>query len=163
MLSVGLIPENELSKKAGLVLSPLTGGPVVDDRLQTSVPGIFCSGNALQVHDVVDFASLESDRAGQFAASFADAGRLPPPSIAVRPGTGIRYVVPQEITGDEAVDFSMRVEKPDQDRFIVFSQNGRVLRRIKQTVLAPSSMIRLRMRADRFNAVDGDLTVEVAS
>ena len=163
MLSVGLIPENELSKKAGLTISPLTGGPIVDDRLQTSVPGIFCSGNALQVHDVVDFVSLESDRAGLFASTFADAGRLPPPNIAVRPGKGIRYVVPQEITGEEAVDFSMRVEKPERDRFIVFSQNGRVLRRIKQTVLAPSSMIRLRMRADRFNAADGDLIVEVAA
>ena len=71
MLSVGLIAENELAKKAGVALSPITGGPVVDDRFQTSVPGIFSAGNALQVHDLVDYVSLEAEKAGQGAAMHA--------------------------------------------------------------------------------------------
>ncbi len=163
MLSVGLIPENELSKKAGLVISPVTGGPVVDDRLQTSIPGIFCAGNALQVHDLVDYVSMEADKAGLSATEFADKGRLSPSKINVHPGSGVRYVVPQEISGEETVDFSMRVLKPDSDRYIVIRSNGQIIRKMKQTVLEPSSMIRVRVRADRFNNVQGDLTVEVGA
>ena len=161
LLSVGLIPENELAKKAGIELSPVTAGPIVDDQFQTSVPGMFCGGNALQVHDLVDYASMESQKAGQSAAIFANSGTLPAPSIAVQPGAGIRYVVPQSLSGDEAVDFSMRVFNPEEDRYVVFRRDGRVVRRMKQTELDPAAMIRVRVRADRFKDGEGPLTVEV--
>ena len=161
MLSVGLIPENELSKKAGVAISPVTGGPLADDYFQTSVPGIFCAGNALQVHDLADYATLEGELAGRNATTYADTGELPSPRVQVRPGKGIRYVVPQQLSGTEAVDFSMRVQDPARDRYVVFRRNGQVLRRMKQSVLAPSSMVRVRLRADRLQAGDGDLTVEV--
>ncbi|HAL46287.1 MAG: FAD-dependent oxidoreductase [SAR202 cluster bacterium] len=161
LLSVGLIPENELAKKAGIELSPVTAGPIVDDQFQTSVPGMFCGGNALQVHDLVDYASMESQKAGQSAAIFAGSGRLPAPSIPVQPGSGIRYVVPQALSGEEAVDFSMRVFNPEEDRYVVFRRDGRVVRRMKQTELDPAAMIRIRVRADRFKDGEGPLTVEV--
>ena len=163
MLSVGLIPENELSKKAGVALSPVTGGPIVDDHFQTSIPGIFSAGNALQVHDLVDYASLEAEKAGSSAAKYADTGKLPEANIKVSPGQGIRYVVPHHISGTEAVDFSMRVVAPDRDRYVVFRNDGQTIRRMKETVLAPSSMIRFRVRAERFQKMEGELTVEVGA
>ena len=161
MLSVGLIPENELSKKAGVALSPITGGPIVDEDFQTSIPGIFAAGNALQVHDLVDYASLEGEAAGRQAASYANTGKGRQANIAVDAGRGIRYVVPQWISGTEAVDFSMRVVAPEKDRNVVFRRDGQVVRRLKQSVVAPSSMIRVRLRADRFQAGDGALSVEL--
>ncbi|MBI2885948.1 MAG: FAD-dependent oxidoreductase [Chloroflexi bacterium] len=163
LLSVGLIPENELSKKARVALSPVTGGPVVDDHLQTSVPGVFTAGNALQVHDLVDYACLEAERAGASAARYAMAGRLPAAEIAVRPGQGIRYVVPQLVSGTESVDFSMRVVSPDHDRYVIFRRDGHELRRMKENVLAPASMLRIRVRSDRFQRGAGELTVEVGA
>ena len=161
MLSVGLIAENELAKKAGVALSPITGGPIVDDRFQTSVPGIFSAGNALQVHDLVDYVSLEAEKAGHSAAKHAQLGKLPPAGIRVKPGSGIRYVVPQFISGTEAVDFSMRVVAPDQNRQVVFRSGGQTVRKMRENVLAPSSMIRFRVRADRLQKIDGELTVEI--
>ena len=162
LLSVGLIAENELSRKAGVEINPVTGGPVVDDQFQTSIPGFFCGGNALQVHDLVDYASLESEKAGASAATYADSGRLPSSSIPVEPGDGIRYVVPNSLSGEEAVDFSMRVGKPDDNRFVVFKRGDQVVRRMRQMALEPSAMIRIRVRADRFSKGSGPLTVEVA-
>ena len=161
MLSVGLIPENELSRKAGTALSPVTGGPIVDEDFHTSIPGIFAAGNALQVHDLVDYVSLEAETAGRKAAGFVGTGHGGQANIAVSPGQGIRYVVPQRISGTAAVDFCMRVTALGQDRHIVFSRDGQVVRKLKQSVLAPSSMIRLRVRADRFQGMDGELKVEV--
>ena len=161
MLSVGLIAENELAKKAGVSLSPITGGPVVDDHFQTSVPGIFSAGNALQVHDLVDYVSVEAERAGACAAEFAQNGRLAPARIKVSPGPGIRYVVPHYISGTEAVDFSMRVTVPDHDRSVVFQSGGQTLRSKKEHVLAPSSMVRFRVRAERFQKIGDELTVEL--
>jgi hypothetical protein len=161
MLSVGLIPENELAKKAGVALDPVTGGPIVDDQFQTSVPGIFCAGNALQVHDLVDYASLEAEKAGVSAATYADTGKITESTTRVVAGEGIRYVVPQGLSGDEAVDFSMRVTSPDRDRYVVFRRDGQVIRRMKQALLEPSAMIRIRVRADRLKNPNGDLTVEV--
>ena len=162
LLSVGLIPENELAKKAGIKLSPVTAGPIVDDHFQTSIPGIFCGGNALQVHDLVDYASMESEKAGRSAAFFAGAGKLPSPSIKVLPGQGIRYVIPHEVSGNEPVDFSMRVKSPEADRYIVFKQGEKVIRRMRQIELAPAAMIRMRVRSDRFQRSLDSLTVEVA-
>ena len=162
LLSVGLIPENELAKKAGIELSPVTAGPIVDDQFQTSIPGIFCGGNALQVHDLVDYASMESEKAGRSASTFADDGRLPSPIIKVLPGQGIRYVVPQEVSGNESVDFSMRVKSPETDRYIVFKRGEQVIRRMRQIELAPAAMIRMRVRSDRFQGSSDPLTVEVA-
>ena len=135
----------------------------MEDHFKTSIPGIFSAGNALQVHDLVDYASLEAEKAGISAAKYADTGKLPKATIKVSPGQGIRYVVPHHISGTEAVDFSMRVVAPDHDRYVVFRNDGQMVRRMKETVLAPSSMIRFRVRAERFQKMEGELTVEVGA
>ncbi|MGI6078267.1 MAG: NAD(P)/FAD-dependent oxidoreductase [Fastidiosipilaceae bacterium] len=114
LLSVGLIPENELSRNAGIELDAVTGGPVVDSDLQTSVPGIFCCGNVLHVNDLVDHVSVESELAGENAALYA-LGKLPSDSklIPVQAGHMVRYVCPSVIrqrSGKSTLYF--RVTKP---------------------------------------------------
>ena len=98
LLSVGLVPENELSRQAGVKLDRLTGGPVVDERFQTSVPGIFAAGNVVHVYDLVDWVSEAGFTAGKNAARFAS-GTLPPleKSIPVQGGENVRYAVPQAL------------------------------------------------------------------
>jgi hypothetical protein len=110
---------------------------------------------------LVDYVSLEAEKAGHSAAKHAQLGKLPPAGIRVKPGSGIRYVVPQFISGTEAVDFSMRVVAPDQNRQVVFRSGGQTVRKMRENVLAPSSMIRFRVRADRLQKIDGELTVEI--
>jgi hypothetical protein len=160
----GIVPGSKrLVKCDTLMLSVglITGGPIVDDHFQTSIPGIFSAGNALQVHDLVDYVSLEAEKAGLSATEYAHTGKLPEANIRVSPGQGIRYVVPQYISGTEAVDFSMRVVVPELDRYVVFRSDGQTVRRMKQNVLAPSSMVRFRVRGERFQNIGRELTVEL--
>jgi len=123
LLSVGLLPENEVAKTAGVQLSRATGGAVVDNALETTVPGIFACGNALHIHDIVDFASAEGDRAGASAAAYACSsaqsnGNAEDHAIAVEPGENVSYVVPQRIlkssiaAAQGQVTLFCRVRKP---------------------------------------------------
>ena len=167
VLSCGLIPENEVAKTAGVVLSPMTGGAVVDERLATSVPGIFACGNALHVHDLADFASEEGERAGASAAAFAmgaatitvcaaDAavGESEPP-IEVVAGEGVRYVVPQVISRDAQglVTLSFRVSEVIEGvRFEVRSRDDagacEVIARARDMVAVPAEMRRMKVDAE---------------
>ncbi len=97
LLSVGLIPENELSREMGVQIDPRTAGPSVDSRMQTCVPGVFACGNALQVHDLVDFVTEEARRAGAEAAQYRPRSET---TVAASPGDGVRYVVPQRLVKD---------------------------------------------------------------
>ena len=116
LLSVGLIPENELSQMAGVELDPITGGPVVDEMRQTSVPGIFAGGNVVHVHDLVDNVSWESELAGQSAAEFLSMRRAAPErEISLKPGRNIRYIVPHTISGRREVTLYLRVSEPEED------------------------------------------------
>ena len=114
LLSVGLIPENELSLSAGIVLDPRTGGPVVTEARQTNVAGVFAAGNVAHVHDLVDNVSREGKLAGSNAARLALGSELPRANIRLIPGENIRYVVPQTISGRNDVTVYMRVKKPEQ-------------------------------------------------
>ncbi len=96
LLSVGLIPENELSRQAGVELNPMTGGARVDARLMTSLPGVFACGNALHVHDLVDYAAEEARRAGAFAARWL-AGDAPRAQCRIKAGANLRYVAPSSV------------------------------------------------------------------
>lgn len=160
VLSCGLIPENEVAKTAGVALSPITGGAVVDERLATSVPGVFACGNALHVHDLADFASEEGERAGASAAAFARGGAsdaVPSAgesSIEVVAGKGVRYVVPQVISRDaeEPVTLSFRVSDVIEGvRFEVRSCDdagaGEVLARARDMVAVPAEMRRMKVDA----------------
>lgn len=151
MLSVGLIPENELSRQAGVEIDPVTAGPSVDDSFQTHSPGVFACGNVLQVHDIVDYATMEAEIAGRSAAAYVADGTLPDADIKITVGEGLRYVLPSQVSGQDAVNFTMRVTKPDQDRAIVFSSEGKVLRKLKQQALSPASMARVRLGKARFS------------
>ncbi|WP_417304899.1 hypothetical protein [Ellagibacter isourolithinifaciens] len=161
MLSCGLIPENEVAKTAGVALSPITGGAIVDERLATSTPGIFACGNALHVHDLADFASEEGERAGASAAAFArgemqggsaSADEAP---IEVVAGEGVRYVVPQMISHDAegAVMLSFRVSDVIEGvRFEVRESEGagvgEVLVRARDMVAVPAEMRRMKVDAE---------------
>lgn len=111
ILSVGLIPENELSLMAGVELDPRTKGAVVDEFYQTSVPGIFAAGNVLHVHDLVDFVSLEAERLAKSVAAYLKEG-LAPAEISIETGGLIGYTVPQKISGARDVSLSFRPRKP---------------------------------------------------
>ena len=117
LLSVGLIPENELSRQAGVRLDPVTGGPFVDNRFQTSVPGVFAAGNVVHVYDLVDWVTEAGYEAGKSAALFAQ-GKLAQPSklVHVSAGEGVRYVVPHtidpEALSDGSIALQMRVRQP---------------------------------------------------
>ena len=113
ILSVGLIPENELSESSGIALDPATGGPVVDERMETSVKGMFACGNVVHVHDLVDHVTQIGEMAGESAARSV-LNRLPPfrREITLKAGENVRYVVPQMISGERPVTLHLRVKKP---------------------------------------------------
>ena len=158
LLSVGLIPENELSKRAGVELSPLTGGAVVDETFMTSAAGIFSCGNVLQIHDVADFASHEGFAAGACAARFAR-GELPAgPRVRLTPGQDIRYVLPQLVRpGTADFDLSFRTVRPLRACRVVVRgrSSGKVYLRKKCARLLPSELQQLRIKP----AVEEDLEV----
>jgi NADPH-dependent 2,4-dienoyl-CoA reductase/sulfur reductase-like enzyme len=137
ILSVGLIPENELSIMAGVQLDPITNGPIVDEYRMTNIPGIFAGGNVVQVHDLVDNVSWESEIAGFNAARYAKGEMLKEGKIRLIPGNNIRYVVPQVISGEEDVTVYMRVREPKE---MVRVKVGDVLRKAER-IVKPSSML----------------------
>ena len=146
LFSVGLIPENELSKKAGAEIAS-NGGPVVNETLQTTIPGIFACGNVLQVHDLVDWVSTESERAGLFAANYSK-NAVPPKGskkeILTKPGENVGYVVPERIDNldvEKVVQFSYRVRSPRKDIRTELVSNGKVIYSKKHRFVLPSEMI----------------------
>ena len=146
MLSVGLLPENELSREAGVELSPVTRGPVVDQSLQTSVAGIFACGNVLHVHDLVDFVSQEAAAAGTQAARYVMAGAEEVSAsrgIPVTATDGVRYTVPSFIDPqrmDDTLTVRFRVANEYRDRYVsVYLDDERIQHR-KKRVMAPGEM-----------------------
>lgn len=167
LLSVGLLPENELTREAGAAMCAATGGPVVSDRLETDLPGIFACGNVLHVHDLVDYVSQEAALAGKSAAAFVrsgggETGRR----VRVAAGNGVRYTVPQFIGPDrmaEAAVVRFRVTDVFRDACVRLSLDGRELARRKKRVLAPGEMEQMTVtRSDLAEArADSVLTVEL--
>ena len=156
LLSVGLLPENELSRQAGVELSRVTRGPVVNESLETSVPGIFACGNVLHVHDLVDYVSQEAAVAGAHAAAFADAqaaGRelAAAHEVLVEAAGGIRYTVPQSIDPARMPDrltVRFRVGGVYEHRAVcVYLDGERILRR-KRDILVPGQMEQVDLRRE---------------
>ena len=158
ILSVGLLPENELSQEAGVVLDGRTRGAVVDEHYQTSVEGIFAAGNVLHVHDLVDFVSLEAERLADWTARYVREGTLPPCPLDVQAGNGVGHTIPQKISGTEDVRLSLRVRAPFRGGSIVVRQNGREVVRKPMKKALPAEMIWLEIPADRLDR-QGDLEV----
>jgi thioredoxin reductase len=144
LLSVGLIPENELSLMAGVELDPITGGPVVDEMRQTSVPGIFAGGNVVHVHDLVDNVSWESELAGESAARFARGTKWSERGkITLKPGRNIRYIVPQTISGEREVTLYLRVSDLEEG---VHLKIGDIMSKALR-VVKPSEMLKIELSA----------------
>jgi NADPH-dependent 2,4-dienoyl-CoA reductase/sulfur reductase-like enzyme len=143
ILSVGLIPENELSKMAGVLLDPRTKGPRVDEHYQTSVAGIFAAGNVLHVHDLVDFVSLEAERLAESVADYLKQAPADEEAVPVEADPELAYTVPQLVRADRDLTVSCRVRRPLNRVRISIWQNDQkhVTRRFRRAI--PAEMIHL--------------------
>lgn len=151
LLSVGLIPENEISGSMGVELNPITSGPKVNERLETSIEGVFACGNVLHVHDLVDFVSEEAAAAGKNAAMYVQEGESASEQgkkVKLRPLEGVRYTVPETINPmriDEKLTVRFRVGNVYQNCYIsVYFDEERVLHR-KRQIVAPGEMEEIKL------------------
>ena len=142
LFSVGLVPENELSKACGIEINPVTNGALVDSRLMTNIPGIFACGNVLHVHDLVDFVSDEADRAADNAIAFVNGNAGPEASIPVQAGDNLRYVVPNKVCATAENHFYMRASTVmDKAILKVSDSGGREIFRKNLRYVKPAEMI----------------------
>ena len=159
LLSCGLLPENELSRTAGVALSPITGGPQVDESLQTSIPGVFAAGNVLHVHDLVDYVSEEAAAAGTSAAAYilqgaGEAGR----ALPVVAQNGVRYTVPVTVhpQATETLTLRMRVDNVYKGKALAVYAGDACLWRRKRPVMAPGEMETVVLKADALAKIPAD-------
>lgn len=162
LLSVGLIPENELTRSAGIRINPITSGAFVDENRQTEIPGIFACGNVLQVHDLVDYVSDEAEIAGSAAAAFVAGEELGVSEISVCAGNGVRYVLPQRIgSKDKDVSLYLRVTAPfGKVRFTV-SSGENVLATAVRLKAAPGEMEKITVKSDKLSLCGKEITVSL--
>lgn len=155
LLSVGLLPENELTLGMGADMCAVTNGPRVNDRLETSVSGVFACGNVLHVHDLVDYVSEEARLAGENAAAYVRGLTQPSASIAISSGDGVRYTVPQSISPaqmQEQVVVRFRVRDVYRDRSVCVYLNDRCILRRKKRVMAPGEMEQIVLKREELVA-----------
>ena len=166
LLSVGLIPENELSRSAGVEMDARTNGPKVFENMETSIPGVFACGNVLHVHDLVDFVTAEAARAGKAAAACCAGGQKAPERvIEVKNGNLVGYTVPQRIRADtdfKAVDVFFRVRAIcGASRIVVTDSTGAQIAAFKRERMAPGEMENIKLPRVLLEKARGDLTVSV--
>ena len=164
LLSVGLIPENELSKKAGVNLDKRTNGLIVSENMETSRNGIFACGNVVHVHDLVDFVTEESKRAGKNAAKYINGKHRNSKFIEIINGKNINYTVPQKIyvnNLDENINVFMRVSNVFKNKVIVVRDEEKVIQKFKREHLAPAEMERILILKNNLENVKGNLTVSL--
>ena len=175
LLSCGLIPENELSTKLGVSLSPVTGGPLVNESLETNVPGVFACGNVLHVHDLVDYVSEEAGRAGKFAAEYirqtagdgAGSAAAADSSIGIPliPSGGVRYTVPQSVRLSHMEDTLLvrfRVGSVFTDAVLTVTAGDTCLLCQKKKKLAPGEMQQIILKKSAIPADAQSITICVA-
>lgn len=160
LLSVGLIPENELTRGALIGIDPMTNGAVVDSMRQTDIKGIFSCGNVLQVHDLVDYVSDEAELAGLGAAKFIKGVLSENGKVAVRAENGVRYALPQVIEKDNTEDVSLylRVTKPFGRVKIKAECGGKVIASAVKIKVSPGEMEKLKLNK---GTVTGEVTVSL--
>ena len=162
LLSVGLIPENELTRAAGIPIDPITNGALVDENCQTRIPGIFACGNVLQVHDLVDYVSEEAERAGLGAVKYVNGQGREETAIKTKPGYGVRYVLPQTITSkEEDVSLFLRVTQPFGKVKFSVKDGDKVLAVAKKLKAAPGEMEKITVKAAALENVNGPITVSL--
>ena len=163
LLSVGLIPENELSKTAGVPLDRVTNGATVDQDRQTDIPGIYACGNVLHVHDLVDFVSEEAEIAGKSAAAYINGEHAEAVDIPLHTDGKIRYTVPQRITAKKDVTVFFRVADVFRNVTVKVKDGDRVIFSKKKPKVAPGEMESITLRPDQFadaKALDFELEVQ---
>lgn len=162
LLSVGLIPENDLSKEAGVVLDTRTNGPIVNDSMETSIPGVFACGNVVHVHDLVDFVSAEGEKAGKFAANYIKNKNTPENIIEVKNGNGITYTVPQKIDLNKAsgnLEIFMRVNNIYKNKKIVVREGENIIASFKRAHLAPGEMEKVVLPEIFLKKINSDIAI----
>lgn len=161
ILSVGLIPENELTWMAGAAEDRGTRGPAVDENYQTTVPGIFAAGNVLHVHDLVDFVSLEAEALADSAARFIREGALPACPLTVRGNELVGGLTPSRISGTGDVTVSFRVRRPLRNSTVELRQGDTLVARRRMPKALPAEMVQITIKAEKLSATD-DLEVTVS-
>lgn len=168
LLSVGLIPENELSRQAGVQMDTRTGGPVVSQSMETSIPGVFACGNVAHVHDLVDFVSAESEKAGAAAAAFVLKGAIPTGNkdqeITVLNGNAVTYTVPQIIRTEaveKSVELFFRVNHVLGSGKILVRSQGEEIATYSRTHMAPGEMERLVIPKVILSKAKKEIVIEV--
>jgi NADPH-dependent 2,4-dienoyl-CoA reductase/sulfur reductase-like enzyme len=166
LLSVGLIPENELSTKMGVALDAVTNGPQVDETFETSVPGVFACGNVLHVHDLVDFVSEEAGYAGESAARYAlgQSRKVKGSAVTVRVGDGVGYTVPQSIgtlPTKTGITLRFRVRGVYQNKAITVTFDGEEVKRKKRMIMAPGEMEEIVLKPSDFSGRENVKTISV--
>lgn len=153
LLSVGLVPDIQMFESLRFAVSPITKGAIVDQYLQTSVEGLFACGNALHVHDLVDWVSEESERAGKYAKAYIKGTLQTHPTAAVNPGDNVRYVLPQKYdfeAMEDSVNFALRSTiKAEKGTFII-SQGDEVIMQKKARHIAPAEMEHIKVPKAKF-------------
>ena len=166
LLSVGLIPENELSRGAGVAISPVTSGPVVNESLETNIEGVFACGNVLHVHDLVDFVSEEAKAAGRNATAYVQ-GRKKNVSgreISICPADGVRYTVPSTIRRemmDDKLTVRFRVGNVYRNCFISMYFDGERVMHRKRPVVAPGEMEEIKLEKEKLLSYPDLTTITV--
>ena len=165
LLSVGLIPENELSNKAGVEPDIRTNGLIVTESMETSIEGIFACGNVLHVHDLVDFVSQEAKHAGECAAKYIK-GELnkEEKTINILNGDRVNYTVPQRLNVsavDDKLNIFLRVNNVYHDKKLIVKCNDTILAEFKKRHLAPSEMEKIILNKNILEKIDGDITVSL--
>ncbi|NLY45807.1 MAG: FAD-dependent oxidoreductase [Tissierella sp.] len=168
LLSVGLIPENELSNNLGIKLDRNTGGPIVNELMETDTEGIFACGNVLHVHDVVDYVTKESQKAGKAASEYVkNQSRSIGEFIKTKPEKGVKYIVPQKIGTDnlgKTVELFMRVNDIYKESKIIIKLDDTVIRQLKRKHMIPSEMERLVLDSRLLTGKEESvLTIEISS
>ncbi len=165
LLSVGLVPENELSRAAGIKIDPRTNGPVVGEDMQTSAEGVFACGNVLHVHDLVDYVSAESARAGAAAAEYVlRGGNAGGECLPVTASGSVGYTVPQSVCPQnvgKALDIFFRVRKKIRRGEITVTSGGTVIASFKREFLAPAEMQKITVPKALLEKASGGLNISV--
>jgi len=158
IISAGLVPSVKKLKKIGVEIDPATGGPVVNDRLETSVPGIFVAGNSLLINDLVDYVAEQGELAAEGAKEFIENGGIESRKwVKVEKGENVRLIAPHYLSGDRDVYLYLRVSKPMEDVELRIPEIGK---RMKLPVVKPAEMLRIKLKAEEIREVK-KLTVEV--
>ena len=167
LLSVGLLPENELTRGAGIALDRITSGAVVDETMQTSMPGVFACGNVLHVHDLVDFVTKEAYRAGASAAAYVkNEAAVEARYLPTKGERGVRYIMPQRVNANGALNTDtalfFRVDNNYKNKAVTVSVDGKAVYSVKKRMLVPGQMEHVNLTDAVIEAIRGGESITVS-